>query len=415
MAIFKQDPSEESLTVEIEDFDGNQLVNRVITSYSLTSEYFTPTDAWDFTVYSEDNPAALRREFKGWQPIRLSIAGNQQVLGRIDGSESAGPNGTALQVFGRDYLADIVDPGVDPTFQVKQGMDIGAFLEELLKPHGITTIFGSFNLTRNILTGKQPAFIPDTDQGFKSAKLSDFKAEEDQGMMEYLLEVLHRQGYMLLPAGTRDAAVVDRPQYGQEPRYRISRPGNVVGAPKCRRDFSSVPTVTIARGRGGQPNGKLHDARREYATFGDSGISHIGRITDVRRVIYNRFNEVVIRDKRFNPKGSGETEIFGYNPPVYKPLFYRDKQARNQAELERGLKKVVSERLRKTLEYECEIRGHVDPKTGQCWAIDTIAQVDDEVEDLHERLWIQERTFYNDGTSGPMTRLKMIRPDSYVL
>ncbi len=409
------DPSEETLTVEFEDVGGNRKVTRVIESYGLTSDYTIASDGWRFTVYSDESPAALRREFKPWQPIRLSIGGNTQVIGRIDGIRSAGANGTGLEVWGRDYLADIVDATVDPQFQVKQGMDIGAFLEELLKPFGITTIFGSFNLTRNILTGKQPAFLAnsaDPNAGIKAAKLSDFKASDEQGVAEYAMEVLARQGYMLLPAGTRDAVVVDRPLYGQDPKYRLTRPGNIVSA-SCARDFASVPTVTIARGRGGEPKDKSHDMRREYATFGDTGVSHIGRIPAVRRVIYNDYNEVTIRDKRFNPKGTDQ-EIFGYSPPVYKPLFYRDKEARNRQELERGLKKVVSERLRKTLEYEVTVRGHIDPVSGACWAVDTIAQVDDEIEDIHERLWIQERTFVNDG-SGPMTQLKLIRPESYVL
>ena len=55
-----------------------------------------------------------------------------------------------------------------------------------------------------------------------------------------------------------------------------------------------------------------------------------------------------------------------------------------------------------------------DVIAGATWAVDTIAQVEDGIEDVNEPLWIQQRTFANDG-SGPTTRLVLIRPDSLAL
>jgi prophage tail gpP-like protein len=147
------EPGEDVLTVVNE---ATGVTYGKILSYRINTQYTTPTDSWDFTVFSEDNPRKLRHTWRPLQPIKLLIAGNQQVVGRIDGTRGTGESGAALQVHGRDYLADIVDSTVDPQFQIKKSQDIGAFLLELFKPWGITTIFGNFNLTRNVASGRKP-------------------------------------------------------------------------------------------------------------------------------------------------------------------------------------------------------------------------------------------------------------------
>ena len=122
---------------------------------------------------------------------------------------------------------------------------------------------------------------------------------------------------------------------------------------------------------------------------------------------------ILIREQRFDLKKRDPT-FYAFNPPVYKPLFYQDKDSKNQEQLEYGARKMVAERLKKTLDYTCTVQGHVEPRSGALWAINTVAHVVDELEQLNERLWLYEREFYNDG-KGPMTALKFMRPDSYVL
>jgi hypothetical protein len=402
------EPGEDPLTVEIE---GVGLITDKIISYRINTQYTTPTDAWDFTVYDDEKPRELRRRWRPFQPVKLHIAGNQQVVGRIDGSEGVGESGAALKVNGRDYLSDLVDSTVDPSFQIKKGQDIGAFLLELLKPWGIKTVLGDFNLTRNVMTGRKP-FTKGAPKNFKTARLDDWKAQDNQGVFEYLNSVLARHGFTLQPAGTRDSVCVDAPNYEQQPLYSLSRPGNILTG-SARRNYAGVPTVTLARGRGGgsEPGKQSGSAWREYPTFDKKGPSRIGNVREAQLAITSDDGIVVVREKRFDPKAR-DTTVFGFDFPVYKPLFYRDRDSRNQEQIDYSVRRMIAEKLRDTLVYTCTVRGHVEPKSGAVWTVDTMVNVHDEVEDVDEPLWIAERTLMNDG-SGPKSELVCVRPDSY--
>lgn len=511
------EPGEDALTVVNE---ATGVTFGKILSYRINTQYTTPTDSWEFTVFSEDNPAKLRRTWRPLQPVKLLIAGNQQVIGRIDGTRGTGESGAALQVHGRDYLSDIVDATVDPQFQIKKSQDIGAFLLELLKPWGITTIFGNFNLTRNVMSGRKP-FKKNPAKHYKSARLEDTKASENQGVYEFANTVVARQGFIILPAGTRDSVCVDQPNYEQAPLYKLSRPGNILTG-VADRNYANLPTVVIARGRTGgsspgqqSPGGAVTKAaitpyagtpgsgssfaanprndtqgtgrrdttttgqgsqfasnpsnsaqgtgrrdttttgqgsqfaanpsndvrgtgRRDdgqpaspsaagptsggvssgkgngqFGTFDDTAASPIGKILEVQRAITSDDGIIVVREKRFDPK-KGDNTTYGYDPPVYKPLFYRDKDSRNDEQLDYSVRRAIAEKLRETLVYTCTVRGHIDPKSGAVWTVDTIAYVHDELEDVDEPLWISERTLVNDGTSGPTTELVLVRPGSFV-
>lgn len=408
------DLDEQRLVVELE---ASGIQHDKILSYSINTQYLTPTDSFSFVVYSEDDPVALRRRWRPWQPVRLHIAGRQQLIGRIDGNEGVGESGHELRVFGRDYLADIVDSTVDPQFQVKQGMDLGDFLLALLEPYGIKTILADANvgpLTRNILTGKRP-FKGTPARDFRAAKLSDFKAEENQGVWELANKVVARHSFTIQPAGTRDSVMVADPNYSQDVLYGLDRPGNNMRKGGCaRRDYTNVPTVTIARGRSGEAGKNLGTTRNTSGTFDPgSARSNIGLVRDVQRSITSDEGIEVVKQTRFDPKRP-DPVIYGYDQPVYKPLFFRDKDARNQEQIEGAVRRILAEKLRETLTYQAEVRGHVDPVSGAIWTVDTLARVRDVVEDIDETLWISERTLENDG-SGPKTSMMLVRPESFVL
>jgi prophage tail gpP-like protein len=406
------DPQEDGLTVTLEESGKTYSSGRGIEEYRISSSWLTPTDAWSFTVYDDENPAQLRTTFRPWQPIKLAINGQVQILGRIDKIESAGESGAALTVSGRDYLADAVDATVDPAIQIKKEMDLGAAMLEIFRPFGIVTILGEYNLTRNILTGVS-ALKGKPRKNFKAANPDELRPGENVGVMEWANRIVARHGFMIQPADNRGTIGVFEPHDLQEPQYELARPGNILAA-RASRDYTDVPTVTIARGRAGNPSAEVKGTLHEYATFGSETLNPITKIPEIRQIIFPE-NGVgsLIREQRFDLKKPDPT-LYAFSPPVYKPLFYADKDSKNQEQLEYGAKRMVADRLKKTLDYTCTVRGHVDARSGALWAINTVAHVLDQLEQLSERLWLYERDFFNEG-KGPMTALKFMRQDSFYL
>lgn len=401
------DLEEEGLSVEIEGvgtfYDG-------FLSYRINSNYTTPTDEWEFIVYSEDDPGALRDRWRPWQPVKLYVSGCCQVIGRIDRIMGVGTGSSALKVSGRDYLADLVDATMDPTYQVGKEMTIGEMILEVFKPWGITSVLSDGGLTRNIRTGRQPYQPEPVD--LEQLRLEDLRAEENQGVFEFANKIVARHGFTIQPGGTRDSVLIVRPQYRQPALYPLSRPGNLAEG-VADRNYANVPTVTLGRGRAGGNKHQVGGSRSVFPTFSEGAPSRIGTTTEVLAITTADNNLAVTRELRYDPK-SGDNTLYGYTPPVYKPLFFRDKDSRNDAQVERAVRRMVAEKLRETLQYNATVRGHTETSGGAVWSLDTIARVNDNVERVNEDLWVWDRTLYNDGTSGPMTDMILVRPESYV-
>jgi hypothetical protein len=385
---------------------------RGIEEYRINSSWLTPTDGWSFTISKDEDPGSLRDTFRNWQLLQLAINGQIQILGKIDVNEGTGESGSSLEVSGRDYLADAVDGTVDPAIQIKKEMNLEQAMLEIFRPFGITQVEGDYGLTRNILTGIS-ALKGKPKKNFKKAHPDEFRPGENEGVFQFAEKLVARHGFSIQPANNRNTIGIFEPHDLQDPQYRLSRPGNIISS-RARRDWTDVPTVTIARGRGGDPNTEVKGTRHEFPTFGIDTVNPIAKIPAIRNCIFPESGVgSLIREQRFDLKKRDPT-LYAFSPPVYKPLFYQDKDSKNQEQLEYGARRMVADRLRKTLDYTCTVRGHVEPASGALWAINTVAQVWDDVERIDERLWLYERTFLNSG-KGPMTELKFMRPDSYVL
>jgi hypothetical protein len=424
----QRDLDEPKLSVELE-FSGEVIEDGII-SYSLNSEFMTPTDGWEFTVYSEDDPAALRRKFRPLHPVKLYIDGQQQVVGRIDGTRG---RGRQLTVHGRDYIADVCDGGNDPSLRFNKGMSLEAAILEVVKPWGIQKLQGT-NLNRALLTGKSKFSSGKAPRDFAGLKMEDLKPSENMGAYEILERIIARHGFTAQPAGKRSELSIVAPDYQQGATFRLERGVNMLDG-ECDRDYSRVPTVTMARGRravGVTPEAVQVPLRQQFttvfgmrtdniSTFGSKAPSKIGQNPEVRNYVssspgvdgqqgFPDFDVVI--DDRWPKKGRAVPP--GNNGLLYRPMYYQDKESRNLEQLNRGLKRMVADRLKPTLAYIATIRGHRDPASGAFFAVDTIAHVVDEIEDVNELLWVGERTFENRG-GGPVTMLKLYRPESFVL
>lgn len=403
MSELAQDP----LVVEIEKT--GERTDKIL-KYSITSNYLTPTDAFEFTVFDEKDPRGLRRRFYPERRVRLFIDGAQQLTGRIDSTE--GNDDGSLTVHGRDYRSEIIDGGADPSMTFKENQDLGDALLMLFRPFGIRTLYGNFNLSRNLLTGQQPfKGIPVRD--FKTATLKEFKVEANKGAYEVANEIVSRHGFTIQQMGTRSWLGIVEPQFNQPVLYQLSRPGNLLSG-RAKRDYGDVPTVTIATGRavGSEPGKQADPMFGQFPTFGELSPLQFGNNEEILRITSTDYGGDELQTKRVDWKKTvSEAEDF----VLYKPLFFEDKKSRTPQQLERLIRKELSRRAKETLTYTCSVRGHRNPESGAIYTIDTVAEVTDEVEDLtHQQLWVLERRLYNEG-QGPRTDMKLIRQGSITL
>lgn len=420
---------EQRLTVEIEST--GEKWDKII-SYRLSSNYLTPTDEFEFTAYNHDDPAALRRIFRPLMRVKLYIDGEPQLIGRIDKTSGTGGSKSALVCRGRDYIAELVDGGADPSVLFTSGQDLGDALLSLWRVFGIRSLVGSYNLTRNILTGRQP-FSGTPTRTFREAKLEEFKVRAGDGAHQAGDRLVARHGFIIRPAGERGTVCIVEPQFGQEPLYDLVRGGNVMDG-NADRDYGDAPTVTIATGRvkakkkknidatlfgrtagigdDAKPNeNQLLPAIKQFPSFGELAPNEIGKFDEVKRIALEPVS--LLRSARVDWKAN----TMPFEPTddtLYRPMYYEDPHSRTDEQIERGVRRELSRRLKSCLTYHCTVRGHRELASGAIYSIDTMANVKDEIEDVNQRMWVLERTLYNDG-QGPKTDLSLILPGSIAL
>lgn len=419
--------TEQRLTVEIES-TGERWEG--IQSYRLDSNYLVPADSFEFVAYTDDDPGSLRRKFRPLMRVKLYVDGELQLIGRIDRTVGTGGSKSALSVHGRSYMAELVDAMADPAVVFKADQDLGSALLALWRPLGVRTLVGNWNLTRNILTGRKPNTVqPASD--FVESKLQDFTVRVGDGAHQAGDRFCARHGFTIQQGGARGTVCIVEPQYGQDPLYDLVRGGNVMDG-TADRDYGDVPTVVIATGRvkkrrkskdgdlfaktagigdGAPTDNQVVPSLEEWPVFGDLAPNELGKLDEVQRIALEPTS--LLRQSRVNWKA--QTMPFEPEDDVlYRPFYYEDKHSRTDAEVERGVRRELSRRLKSCLTYKCTVRGHRELASGAIYTIDTMANVKDEIEDVNQAMWVLGRSLYNNG-NGPMTDIELILPGAIAL
>lgn len=422
---------EHKLTVEIESTGERIQSGDAIQTYRLESDYLTPADSFQFVVYSDSDPASLRRKFRPLMRVKLYVDGALQLLGRIDSTEGTGSSGSALLVKGRDYVAELVDGGADPAIKITEDMDLGSGVMLIARPFGIRTLIGNFNLTRNLLTGRIPV-VNFTPPDFKAAKLSDFTVRAGDGAFQAMDRLVSRHGFTVQQGGARDTLCIVEPMYGQEPLAELVRGENMMTG-RAMRDYGDAPTVTITTGRV-KASKKTRDATLfgrtagvgqsakptsnqvlpalvQFPTFGELSPNELGKFEEVKETTLEPTS--LLRQVRIDPYAS----TMPFEPEddtLYRPLFVEDKDSRTDEQMERVARRELARRVASCLSYRCTMRGHRELHSRAVFTVDTMWTVKDAVEDVNQRMWVKSRSLYNDG-SGPRSDVELILPGAIAL
>lgn len=384
------------VTVTLDSSD--RVIDRVL-DYTVESSYMTPADAFQVTFFDENVTALRGLEL---EPVTIKVDGRPTIIGRIEITRRGG-NGTEVAVSGRDYIGDLIECHVDPSVKVTEGMTVFAAISLALKPIGIDTVVSADDiLLRNIRTGRAIGGGKVT-RDFEKAKLDDYKPKAGEGVFEFVDRIAARHGATIQPADDRRKICLGVPQYDQSPSYRAIRRTNEnvsnVLSSEATRDLSHFPTHTLITGKGGGKG------------IGIGALSFAVDMADLAENIGGELAEI-LREKvipgRILPAKATELGL----AQVYRLHYTKDTDSKKREQLEKIALRQVSEHLKDSLQYSVTFKGHSDPDTGATYAVDTLIDVDDDVCDVHENLWIESVTHTYD-QDGPRTTVEAWRPGSF--
>lgn len=374
-----------------------------VSSYTLKSAYTTSTDSFEFSFFDEDRSKMLRLEM---QPVELLINGAMQLIGRID-STDIGNDGSAVTCRGRDYIADLLECNIDPSAVVKKGMTLGDALLLVCSPIGIDTVISDDDFPMRTIRAAHPIKRHGKGKGRRKKLVDEYRPNPGEGMYEFCNRLVARFGASLQPGRTRKEIVCDEPCFEQDPTYTISctddansSSNNVISA-SATRDWSSFPTYALFTNK----LGAAGDTKQGLSAFKD-----IFQVAAQSQELLE-----IIQRSTFSGRTKPGDKPNISNGELYRLLYHRDEASKTQEQIENALARAIAERLRETLKYTVELRGHQDPKSGALWAIDTMVQVSDAIRGIDEALWIQSREFSYSPGGGAVTRLECWRPNSYII
>lgn len=377
-------------------FDALGRESSSIGQWQIDSSYLVATDGFSFE-YKDDRSANLRG--LAAQPVTLTVGESPQLVGRIDVTEKE--HAFSIACEGRDYIADIVECGVDPKLAFKEGMTLQAAVQLACSPCGITIVLGDAAVVRNARTGKRPGGRA-APKDFLTLSLQDLRPDSGQGIYDYVNRLAVRHGVTAQPVLARNELLLQAPNYDQDPLYQLRRSFEPGGANRikrgvARRDFSSFPTYTVALGLGGT------DAATEKTPRNASGLIDSALLTPETQA-------VAVSGRRKPAPGGPDAD-----GKLYRLLSLHDRTARTREQVNALAFRAIWDRLKETLTYRCTLRGHTDPDTGAIYAIDTIADIQDDVADVNERMWVYRRRLSYSPQGGAETELECWRIGAYQL
>lgn len=372
--------------------------------WEIDSAYLVSTDGFSFDYVSED-PSNLRG--LELQPVELSLGNAQQVLGRID--KTTRSSAVLAQCRGRDFIADLVECNVDPGFAPPANGNIQEMLRAVMSPCGIDVIADNTDATLQKARTGVPLRVQTPGKVFTTFTAQDLKPQAGQGIYEYVNAIVARLGATIQPGFARDTVYIGEPHFHVAPPYKLTRKlgqagealNNIVTA-TAERDYSSFPTFTMFTGpSSGKPGEKVNSGANQIPTVELADNDELERV----------FTYGIAGGRR---KPLDNTESLGVGR-LYRLLTLQDEKARSKDQIQAAMRRAIAERLKETLVYSVTVKGHRSLETGAVWSVDTMVEVDDDVCDVHETLWIARRTLKFDKDNGARTEMDLWRPNAFLL
>ena len=385
------------------------LKNRVVNefkNFSLESDYTKSCDSFSIEIASNDPKQLVGLEA---QPIEISINGNPMMVGRVDKTTIS--DNVSLQMEGRDYIADMVECNIDPLVKLQEGMTLRDAITYAASPVGIKTVASADEVElRNIKTGANLG-SPPRPEAMKT-KLGSNKPDPGKGIYQFLNELCIRAGCTIQPTpNDRTKVVVSEPDYEQPPAYTIKRSigkksseNNILTA-TVTRDLSSFPTHVLTSALA-SPMGVKVSQDFKPASFAVENPFDSTVFDDQPEVV------AICANDRIKPGTYGpEFDEFATGA-LYRLLYLRDKKSKDAHAVENKAVRLMADKLKDTLVYTATVQG-LTTLDGKVYAIDTVVQVQDEVTQVFEQLWICGVTYSYSERQGFTTELRCWRKGAF--
>lgn len=394
----------------------NDLGIRVDTwkSYSLTANFLTPSDGWSCSLGDDSIGDKIIGVIKPGMRIRWSVAGHTQLDGyvrKVNIQSSRG--GTNITLEGNDGFGPVVHGTMDPTVRFAPGQTVLDVLKTVFGPFGWSTddqfrVGNDENLRTILGTGR----VKTNKKGkpLKSCILHQLRPYPHEGCFQFASRICQRYGFWIWPSADGTFVVCGTPTFDYEPLYQFTnrRGANVDetlnNVVESSVDFSDeeMPALIIATGFGS--GGEVAHSHLKAAMVNEltldpaNGAKH----PDVVAALAKH------SDAKIVPSRPYFTPAMRYKQASARIVYLHDDDSKTFDQLDAFVRREMAKAQCSSLRYHVTVKGH--SQAGMPYAVNVMSDVQDDVCNVHEPLWVLSRTFTKDRRSGTLTKMELIRP-----
>lgn len=389
------------------------------TSYGFASDFLTPSDGWHFVIGASKLDPKQRKALKNG--ARVSLLVNNTIIcdGRIDKVIITGDksSGTIFNVSGRDRLGMPVDSTANPKLQFKEGSTLADVLKKIFEPYGwvaddhfVIDAHANESANHPDRGVKRSKSKKHFGQPLKNFKTHQLKPHSHEGTFAFASRVSQRFGLWIWATSDGDQLVVGKPNFEQEPSYQLVRSFDGVGnieSGGATYDGTDQPSIIIADGFSG--GGEFGEGRiKVFCVNPFYGVDEQGFVLDEVTAIIAQFpdaEQVIMTTQPLSRR-------VALTPP--RPMFLHDDESKDKDQLVNYVRREMSQLMRKSLTCEYTVTGHGQITDDQFvpWAMDTVVDVQDDLAEVHERMYVLGVEYEKSRTGGTNTKLKLIRLNS---
>jgi len=349
------------------------------TSYSINSDFLTPTDGWSFTVGGKKSWDKIKDVVKPDYKIKILIDGKPQLSGWIDVvTLTSDEGGLTVNIQGRDILRPLIKSNIYPGFKIKD-KTVEQMIETIVWSYYTEPpdIYFDPDSERQVL-GITSSYKKKDRSALKKKLIEYCQAHPGEGVFEFLSRNIRRHGLWVWAAAD-GSIVVGGPEYDQEPSYIIERKEGTkrVSARSAAYTHDRTDVVAAMHIRG-------KSIKKEW-----NKTTVVGAASD---------------QEARSTSESGFAEV----------AFTQHDQAESAEQCDNFALQEMSRLKQNERVYTCTMVGHKDLKTGNTYQVNTVATVDDEFLGVQEDMFVVSRTFRRD-SGGTTTDLKLVPLGSIVL
>lgn len=429
-------------------------------SYTLSTDFLTPCDKFQFRVSSQDDVTLVNEVLVPGVKVQLVINNHIQCTGFIDNIEISGDrNGTDVIIEGRDILGRVVSSRTNYEIEYTTSMTVLDVLNKTLPTYGITKYINDDQLNINVITGYEKgkgkyysqtvekpvivgfkqnpdkSYILDSNKqkipikekkkvtetkaankpGLKDLRVDQLKPKAGEGEYAFIDRILKRHGLVMRAMADGSGVVIDKPNFTGPMLFNIfNRTGelrdlnNVLKFHK-KAEFVSQPSLIVGAGFGGGKTARKSQFKaiivNELVGLDDNG--NILPEIQVEIAKHPGFKALPLRKELIPSRKLFSQKLI----PCFD--YFHDDESKSQEQLEKMITRRLAEDQQKALVLTYTVEGHT--QNGIPWCVNTLVNVDDDINNIHEKMWILNRRFEKTKSGGTKTTLTLIRPYTLLL